>query len=143
MLRGGGLIQGPCMITHRCLSDHGHPSCNPTAVTLAVTLAAIAITLGAMPAATLAITLNATGPAPSRTAGCNPSRNLSCDPSHNPSCNPSCHSNHSKPDPLWEVVSGVLSACARRWARFRVGLAAWGMEARKVSLAIKKSPRPL
>ena len=51
---------------------------------------------------------------------------------------------HSKPVPLWEVLSGGLSACARRWAQFRVGLVAWGMESRKESLAIKKiSPRPL
>ena len=104
ILRGGGLIQGPCMIAHRCLSDHGHPSRNPsrdpnrnpsrnpTAVTLAVTLAAIAITLAAlaaMPAAALlAITLSITGPGPSRTVGCNPSCNLSCDPSRGPA--PSC-----------------------------------------------------
>ena len=35
-------------------------------------------------------------------------------------------------------LSGGLSACARRWAQFRVWLAAWGMESRKKSLAIKK-----
>ena len=51
---------------------------------------------------------------------------------------------HSKPVPLYLVLSLGLSACARRWAQFRVGLVAWGMESRKESLAIKKiSPRPL
>ena len=57
----------------------------------------------------------------------------------------SCYTTiHSKPVPLWEVLSLGLSACARRWAQFRVGLVAWGMESRKESLAIKKiSPRPL
>ena len=35
-------------------------------------------------------------------------------------------------------LSGGLSACARRWAQFWVGLAAWGVEAGKKSLAIKK-----
>ena len=41
---------------------------------------------------------------------------------------------------IWLAVSRVPSACARRWAQFRVGLAAcqWGMEPRKESLAIKK-----
>ena len=47
-------------------------------------------------------------------------------------------SGHSKPVPLCLVLSIGLSACARRWAQFRVGLVAWGMESRKESLAIKK-----
>ena len=38
---------------------------------------------------------------------------------------------HSKPVPLYFPLSGGLSACARRWAQFRVGLVAWGMESRK------------
>ena len=51
---------------------------------------------------------------------------------------PAGQSPHSKPVPLYLAVSLALSACARRWAQFRVGLAAWGMESRKESLAIKK-----
>ena len=45
---------------------------------------------------------------------------------------------HSKPVPLWEVLSIGLSACAHQWAQFRVGLLAWGMESWKESLVIKK-----
>ena len=45
---------------------------------------------------------------------------------------------HSKPVPLYLAVSLALGACTRQWAQFWVGLAAWGMEARKESLAIKK-----
>ena len=44
---------------------------------------------------------------------------------------------HSKPVPLSVDVSGVLSACARRWAQFRVGVAAWGMESRNKPLMMK------
>ena len=45
---------------------------------------------------------------------------------------------HSRPVPLWAALSLALSACARRWAQFWIGVAAWGMGARNKSLAIKK-----
>ena len=45
---------------------------------------------------------------------------------------------HSKPVPLWEVVSIALSVCARQWTQFWVGVAALGMGARNKLLAIKK-----
>ena len=35
-------------------------------------------------------------------------------------------SEHSKPIPLYLPLSGVLSACARRWAQFRVGFGSLG-----------------